>query len=369
MVGPINPPVPERWIQSTTKWWFLRDKVNPPLLVDLIHQCFNSVSNTTSTMLEKADKQDVAGFQSFTIRTLNAKPSTTSDIHQFKVLNIKEDALDNRKKCPDVMCFPTLFPTGWFGEHYPREAKITYAEYAKSCLLNKDLRFRKEPAYVFYLLWQEMCELAFGVYNLLKSTKQQKIPVGIFLRKVSSFDSDVEANLSTMFQQIRGTKQYWFQKSSDLKCMLQEWGSPTLFLTFSCAEYDSPDISTYLRKVNNISDSYPIGRLCCEDPISVSQTFSQKFHAVFNTVILKGHVLGGVTHYFFKEYQAHGAPHYHVVLWIDGAPTIGKDKPEKVLQWVQERFTCQTCEGLLLVTLCQVRLGGRSTISSSSHAR
>ena len=169
------------------------------------------------------------------------------------------------------MCFPTLFPTGRFGEHYPREAKITYAEYAKSRFLNKDSCFRKEPAYVFYLLWQkEMCELASGVYNLLKSTKQQRIPVGLFLDRVSSSDSDIEANLSTMFQQIRGTKQYWFQKSSDLKCMLQEWGSPTLFLTFSCAEYDSPDISTYLRKVNNVSDSYPIGRLCCEDPISIS---------------------------------------------------------------------------------------------------
>ena len=55
--------------------------------------------------------------------------------------------------------------------------------------------------------------------------------MGLFLDKVSSSDSDVEANLSTMFQQIRGTKQFWFQKSSDLKCMLQEWRSPTLFLT------------------------------------------------------------------------------------------------------------------------------------------
>ena len=124
--------------------------------------------------------------------------------------------------------------------------------------------------------------------------------------------------------------------------MLQEWGSPTLFLTFSCAEYDSPDISTYLRKVNSVSDSYPIGRLCCEDPISVSRTFSQKFHAFFNTVILKGRVLGTVTHYFFKkEYQARGAPHYHVVLWIEGAPTIGKDKSEEVLKWIQERISCR----------------------------
>ena len=252
--------------------WLYKD-VSENDLDDVARKVIETVSETTSTMLERASKQDMAGFQSFTIRTLNARHSTTSDIDQYKLLNVKEYALDNRQKCLDVMCFPTLFPSGRFGEHYPREVKITYSEYAKSRLLNKDLRFRKEPAYVFYLLWQkEMRELASGVYNLLKSTTQQRMPVGLFLDKVSASDSDVEANLSTMFQQIRGTKQYWFQKSSDLKCMLQEWGSPTLFLTFSCAEYDSPDISTYLRKVNSVSDSYPIGRLWCEDPISVSRS-------------------------------------------------------------------------------------------------
>ena len=60
--------------------------------------------------------------------------------------------------------------------------------------------------------------------------------------------------------------------------MLREFGSPTFFLTLSCAEYVSPEIDTYLRKVNNVSASYPIGKLCTEDPLSVSIKFSQKFH-------------------------------------------------------------------------------------------
>ena len=168
------------------------------------------------------------------------------------------------------------------------------------------------------------------MYNFLKSTKQQRMPVGAFMDKMSASDSDLEANLSTMFQQIRGTKQYWFQKSSDLKCMLQEWGSPTLFLTFSCAEYNSPDISTYLRKVNSVADIYPIGRLCCEDPI---------FPEI--PCVLQHCRLEGLCPWHQKEYQACGAPHYHVVLWIEGAPTIGKDKPEEVLKWIQERITCR----------------------------
>ena len=112
--------------------------------------------------------------------------------------------------------------------------------------------------------------------------------------------------------------------------MIQEYGPPSLFLTFSCAEYDSPDIASYLHKVNDVPDGYPIGKLCAEDPLSVSRKFSKKIHDFFNIVILKGQVLGTVSHFFWKkEYQAHGAPHYHVLLWIAGAPVIGIDSESK----------------------------------------
>ena len=78
-----------------------------------------------------------------------------------------------------------------------------------------------------------------------------------------------------------------------------------------------------------------------EDTISVSRKFSLKFHAFFKTVLLKGEVLGTVEHFYWKkEYQAHGAPHYHVFLWIKDAPVIGRDDPDVVLSWMQERITC-----------------------------
>ena len=82
-----------------------------------------------------------------------------------------------------------------------------------------------------------------------------------------------------MLQSVRG--KYWFVRKSELRCMIREWGSPTFFLTFSCAEYESPDIANYLRKVNDVSPSYNIGRLCTEDPISVSRIFSMKFPSLF----------------------------------------------------------------------------------------
>ena len=77
----------------------------------------------------------------------------------------------------------------------------------------------------------------------------------------------------------------------------------------------------------------------------MSRKFSQKFHDFFQTVILKGEVLGPVAHHFYKkEYQARGAPHYHILLWIEGAPIAGKDEPEEVLRWIQNRITCRIPE-------------------------
>ena len=98
--------------------------------------------------------------------------------------------------------------------------------------------------------------------------------VGTLLSNVQANNKQLEANLCTMLQSVRGTKQYWFVRKSELRCMIRKWGSPTLFLTFSCAEYESPDIENYLRKVNDFPPSYNVGKLCTEDPISVSRKFN-----------------------------------------------------------------------------------------------
>ena len=178
---------------------------------------------------------------------------------------------------------------------------------------------------------------------MLKKTTQQTTSVSTLLSQVAHSDEQLEANLSTMLQSVRGTKQYWFLRHSELKCMIRDYGPPTLFLTFSCAEYESTDIAEYLKILNDIpiESHCNIGKLCTEDPVSVSLQFSSKFHSFFQTVIRKGQVLGKVDHFYWKKkYQARGAPHYHVLLWIEDAPVIGRDKPDQVLTWIQDRITC-----------------------------
>ena len=158
-------------------------------------------------MLKKVSADDVSSYQSYTIRRLDQRQSSMPDSEQYKLTNVKEDALSNKFKYLDVLCFPTLFPSGRFGESHPRKVPISASEFAKSHLLNKDGRFRKDDQYVFYLFWQkEMREIAAGVYNVLKSTQQHAMPVGEFMDRLSSTDQEVEANLSNVFQSVPGSK-------------------------------------------------------------------------------------------------------------------------------------------------------------------
>ena len=300
------------------------------------------VSIASNPILERASVDDMDGLQAYTIRKMDQYMPTGRDIEHYKLLSVHEQPLDNRQKYLDALCFPTLFPTGRYGEFHPRSVKLTFSEYLKTRLMNSDSRFRKSPEFVFYYLWQkELRELSSGIYNVLKSSSRRSHTVKQFVDGINSSDAGIEANLSTVLQSVRGTKQFWFHQKGDVLAMIREFGCPTLFLTFSCAEYDSVDIDRYLRKVNKVPKSYPIERLCIEDPISVSRKFSQKFHNFFDTVLIKGAVLGEVTHSFWKkEYQSRGAPHYHVLLWIKDAPVIGVDPEHVVTEWIDRRISC-----------------------------
>ena len=122
--------------------------------------------------------------------------------------------------------------------------------------------------------------------------------VGMLLEQVNSSDEHLEAHLCTMLKSMRSTKQYWFLRSSELKCMIREFGPPHLFLTFSCAKYESPDIMEFVCKVNDAPPKYSVAKLCVENPVSVSRKYSLKFYAFFREVIMKVQVLGIVDHLY-----------------------------------------------------------------------
>jgi hypothetical protein len=130
------------------------------------------------------------------------------------------------------------------------------------------------------------------------------------------------------------------------------FGPPTFFLTFSCAEYNWPDMQRALdfanRLVRNVTNQQrSTAHMCASDPATVSNQYHRRLKALLNCFILnvKGSakVLGIVTHYYGRtEYQSRGAPHFHMVslilarfLYLVICVYVSND-----LGWVGQRCTC-----------------------------
>ena len=146
--------------------------------VDAAEKTMGIVNDATSHVIEKASDEDVAGLQAYTVRSMDQDLPTGKDIQHYKLLTVHELPMDNRLHFLDVLCFPTLFLNGHFGEIHPRVEKLTFAEYVKSRLLNKDSRYRKNAEFVFYYLWQkELRELSAGIYNVLSSCGRRDLTV------------------------------------------------------------------------------------------------------------------------------------------------------------------------------------------------
>ena len=109
---------------------------------DVLEQCIDESTkyiievsnNATTKMLKKASPDEVDAFQAYTIRNLDNKVSTSSDIEQYKLLHVTEEPVSNRQQHLDVMRFPVLFPNGKFGEFHPRKERLSNSEYIKTIL-------------------------------------------------------------------------------------------------------------------------------------------------------------------------------------------------------------------------------------------
>ena len=79
--------------------------------------------------------------------------------------------------------------------------------------------------------------------------------------------------------------------------------------------------TTNLRKINKVSFSYNIGKLCTEDRILVSRMFSLKVSHCYNE---------RCSFWYSRSF----------LLWIRDAPVIGQDNPDEILSWIQKKVTC-----------------------------
>ena len=72
-------------VQKLREINWLYNEVKDDSVDEISKKIIEIANNASSTMLDKADEHDISGFQAFSIRNLDNKLSTKSDIEQYKL--------------------------------------------------------------------------------------------------------------------------------------------------------------------------------------------------------------------------------------------------------------------------------------------
>jgi len=59
---------------------------------------------------------------------------------------------------------------------------------------------------------------------MLRQTKSANVTVEDMLQMIQSGDKQLESNLSSLFGNIHGTRQYWFSRQGEIHCLMREFG-------------------------------------------------------------------------------------------------------------------------------------------------
>ena len=254
----------------------------------------------------------------------------------------------------DVMVHPTIYPTGLGGLNMKRIHKLRPVDFYRYRLESSDPRYRRDLRYLHtgYLRKREN-QMSSALYAQTKTGSHiTHMNKGQLLAKMQNGDKNIENDLTTAFASLKGTKEYWSRKGSDLRAMCETFGPITFFVTLSCAEYKWNDLHDYIREKN--SDVKGIEKMTPDeliqlDRVTVSEFFMRRFNSLMTNVILNHYngenhegPLGLVKEYFYRvEYQARGAPHIHMALWTENAPILGENSNQEVLDFISKYITAK----------------------------
>ena len=105
---------------KNTNW--LYSNVDQSSINETAKKTIEAVSDTTSSVLERASEDDVRGLQAYTIRKMDQYMPTGKDIDHYKLLSVSEKPLDNRQKFLDVLCSHHCFLQGGMESFIPEQS-------------------------------------------------------------------------------------------------------------------------------------------------------------------------------------------------------------------------------------------------------
>ena len=250
----------------TQKDKLIRMKSNIVELQDLIDSILRDVNeniNTTKEKRLKAVKCSHVNQSNESARLLGdiqkCKTNTNEETRKFvsnQVNQIKKNlksivdvAPGERGKFlqwgPDIYLeeklFPQLFPYGiggYLSSNLLKSSNMGFSNYVKNRILSVQSKFHRDPDYIFFLLIvKEQLEMRRSERTFFR--KAAKLPA-LTPKVIASQPAEMFMRYNTAYHQfknIRGYKFYYQDVHKRLMAFIRQKGGPTLFATFSAAEF------------------------------------------------------------------------------------------------------------------------------------
>lgn len=245
------------------------------------------------------------------------------------------------KNCEEL-AHPHLFPTGKFGYNVERLTKLSPTKYFNQRLLNYSQKFASDADYIFYAhhVIQQL-NLKSRINIAMKKLCGNNLTAGMFR---TNFKETVKSSIANdeafnFMNTVKGTPAYWKKFLHEVLGMVKQFGTPTFFLTLSCADLRWNELVFIISKLNGYNltedDFENMGymercRILNMNPVLVARNFQYRVEVFFKEIVLDG-PLGKVKYHVIRvEFQVRGSPHVHVFLWIIDAPVLTKENKEEL---------------------------------------
>ena len=310
--------------------------------------CSNSEGNISiafNKLLEMNENDDIGTnrFTSEIVRKIEEKAQKifVAPGQEGKFMNWMEDIFI------EEMAFPSLFPYGIGGyltSNILRGSDIGFANYCKNRILSADSKFRNDHIYMFFLLLvKELIEIKRSKSTYFRKAAKQQNLTKATIKLISKEDLTRNNNFFNVFKNLRGSVPYYQKSKKDLFATIRQYGAPTLFQTFSCAEFDWDYLCQQIYKTvykKNIEmedirnkDAKWKNTLVSGNVVQSTVHFQKRTQKLIALMCTRGFYEineedvetsdFAAKHYFYRvEFQQRGAPHIHCLLWLEGQKSI-----------------------------------------------
>ncbi len=223
-----------------------------------------------------------------------------------------------------TMAFPTLFPTGMADFRMNRPQTCSMADWADHLLWYEDGRFARHQYFKFIVhnIILRKRTLEQSKFIVQQKLGDEHLTIEELREMLNKNDDSIAKKILYFSQTLRGSPQYWQQRSKELSSfiqynMSQGHGLPSFFHTSSCAEFYFKPLRKLLEdylKPGTINTKAEMYQAIQQNPHVITHYFDLRTKSYFKHVMTA--LFGVNAHWTRYEFApARGMIHSHGFAW------------------------------------------------------